>query len=332
MNNELPDLTITAQALEEAYAADGSLDFMRDAAVLLRAQRVVPDWQTLSLGGEVAKAATALLNEIAPDTELASIAPLKLALENWAIDSQAPPAPEWSEVLLQLKAVREALTSSDSAEHLANMDAGKALGQAIDMLKALRANQHQGAPAEFAFPSMLNLGWSAGDVIRSITDQGPLYRKPPVSHGNTAALRRIYDLINLNYSHPVSVVLENFRNIKRFSDLLRAVEREFFMVPGEPSDEPEDEGCEPDDKCLVNSWGSSQEKYIEQFRAALLLIAKPTGEPLAHIQFGVADSGEIGDYEIEPNRKVCDALNLADNGNGTIYDLYLFPRQKAAKQ
>jgi hypothetical protein len=79
----------------------------------------------------------------------------------------------------------------------------------------------------------------------------------------------VYDLIGLSYSQPVSVLLVNFKNIIRFANLLHAIEREFLMVPGEPSDEPEDEGCEPDDVCLVNCWGSTEQQYIEQFRSAL---------------------------------------------------------------
>ena len=82
-------------------------------------------------------------------------------------------------------------------------------------------------------------------------------------------MKRVYDVIGLHYSHPVSVLIANFENTKRFAELLHAVEREFFMVPGEPSDEPEDQGCEPDDVCLVRCWGSTQEQYIEQFRDAL---------------------------------------------------------------
>lgn len=176
---------------------------------------------------------------------------------------------EWSEVLLQLEVVREAHTSRDSAERLKNMDAGKALREAIDKLKALRASQHQGAPANLMFHTMLRRMWSGGEVQKWINELGPLYRKPPVSHGDTAALRQVYDLIGLSYSQPVSVLLVNFKNIIRFADLLHAIEREFLMVPGEPSGEPEDEGCEPDDECLVNCWGSTKEQYIEQFSAAL---------------------------------------------------------------
>ncbi|MFZ5936634.1 hypothetical protein ACOKS3_17605 [Pseudomonas sp. HS6-2] len=80
---------------------------------------------------------------------------------------------------------------------------------------------------------------------------------------------RIYDIFGLHHSHPISVLEVNVRNTKRFSDLLQAVESEFLMVPGTPSDEPEDEGFPVDDECLVNRWGSTQEEYIEQFRAAL---------------------------------------------------------------
>lgn len=39
----------------------------------------------LSVGGELAKAATELLNEMDPDTYLAGIEPLRLALENWSM-------------------------------------------------------------------------------------------------------------------------------------------------------------------------------------------------------------------------------------------------------
>ncbi|MBB4863311.1 hypothetical protein HNP46_002158 [Pseudomonas nitritireducens] len=85
-------------------------------------------------------------------------------------------------------------------------------------------------------------------------------------------LKRVYDVIGLHYSHPVSILIANFENTKRFAELLHAVEREFFMVPAEPSDEPEDEGCEPDDVCLMSCWGSTQEQYIEQFRDALAVL------------------------------------------------------------
>ena len=92
-------------------------------------------------------------------------------------------------------------------------------------------------------------------------------------------LGRVYDLIGLHRSQPMDVLLVNIGNMKRFTELLWAVEREFFMVPGEPSGEHEDEGFEPDDECLVNSWGSKQADYIEQFRVALKVIA-----PLSSVQ------------------------------------------------
>ncbi|AVX93263.1 hypothetical protein [Pseudomonas psychrophila] len=136
------------------------------------------------------------------------------------------------------------------------------------------SSQHQGAPVDLSLQSMLNLNWSAADVVRAISDQGPLYRKPPVSHGDTASLRKVYDLIGLSYSQPLFVLMENLKNIIRFSNLLHAIERNFLMVPGEPSDEPEDEGCEPEDVCLVNCWGSSEAEYIDQFRDALATLSE----------------------------------------------------------
>ncbi|WP_219097768.1 hypothetical protein [Pseudomonas sp. UMAB-40] len=198
----------------------------------------------------------------------------------------------------------------------------------------IHAAQHQSEPAKLVFPSMLRKMWSGGDVGRWIANEGPLYRKPLVTYGDTATLQRIYELIGIGeLARSPAALLGHLETIQRFSNYLSAVEREFFMVPGAPGDEPGDEGAEPDDDCLVNKWAAeSEEQYVEQFRTALMLISKPAGEPVAHIQFGEADSGEIGDYEIEPNRKVCEALNLADNGNGTIYDLYPYPHQKAAEQ
>lgn len=240
-------------------------------------------------------------------------------------------APAWAEALLPLEVVREALTSHDSAERLANMDAGNVMRRAIDGLKVLRGSLHQGAPAKLYFPTMLRKMWSGGDVVRWIEEQGPLYRKPLVTEGDKATLQRVYELLGIGeFARTPGVLMANLESMKRFCEYLDAVEREFFMVPGEPSDEPEDEGLEPADECLLSKFSAeSAEHYVEQFRTALLLISKPAGEPAAFIQFGEADSGEIGGYDIEPNRKVCDELNIADNGNGTIYDLYMYPRQEA---
>lgn len=117
-------------------------------------------------------------------------------------------------------------------------------------------------------------------------------------------LKRVYDVIGLHYSHPVSVLISNFENTKRFSDLLHAVEREFFMVPGEPSDEPEDEGCEPDDVCLVSCWGSTQEQYIEQFREALTVIQARAAlaQPSPAGEYGDAYQGAREDLAIWKRR------------------------------
>jgi hypothetical protein len=80
-------------------------------------------------------------------------------------------------------------------------------------------------------------------------------------------------VFGLSSNHELSTLRVNIENTKRFSDLLHAVEREFFMVPGEPSDEPEDEGAPIDDECLVNRWGSTPTEYLKQFRAALPIAA-----------------------------------------------------------
>lgn len=95
---------------------------------------------------------------------------------------------------------------------------------------------------------------------------------------DSATLGRICELLGIGAAaRTPSVILTNISNIQRFSGLLDAVEREFFMVPGEPSDELEDEGSEPDDVCLLNRWGSNQEQYLGQFRQALLRVCLEMG-------------------------------------------------------
>lgn len=84
----------------------------------------------------------------------------------------------------------------------------------------------------------------------------------------------IYDAFGFGeQSRVLSTLTTNLGNLRHFSELLQAIEREFFMVPGEPSDERGDAGLEPDDQCLVNRWGSTRGEYVDQFRAALAPIA-----------------------------------------------------------
>lgn len=131
--------------------------------------------------------------------------------------------------------------------------------------------EHQSEPAKLHFPTMLRKMWSGGEVQQWLEEQGPLYRHPLVTQGDSATLQKVYDVFGTGeLARTPSTLLTCLGNLRRFSDYLSAVEREFFMVPGEPSDEPEDEGCEPDDECLMNRWGAhSTEHYVEQFRAAL---------------------------------------------------------------
>lgn len=94
-----------------------------------------------------------------------------------------------------------------------------------------------------------------------------------------AALDSIYAAVGVHRHHPVSVLLVNLENQKKFAELLHAAEREFFMVPGEVDDDYPDE--EPDDVCLVNCWGSSQEQYLADFRESLVTVAARELRPAA---------------------------------------------------
>lgn len=86
-------------------------------------------------------------------------------------------------------------------------------------------------------------------------------------------LARIYNVFGLSSNHELSTLLANVENTKHFADLLHDVERDFFMVPGEPSGDPEDEGAPIDAICLVNRWGSTSAEYLKQFKAALPIAA-----------------------------------------------------------
>lgn len=81
------------------------------------------------------------------------------------------------------------------------------------------------------------------------------------------------------------ILRHNIENVKRRADCLNAIEREFFMVRGEPDEDYP--GCEPDDECLLR-WGDDPSSYIERFRAALDRIRpvesadrKRRGEPVS---------------------------------------------------
>lgn len=83
------------------------------------------------------------------------------------------------------------------------------------------------------------------------------------------ALERVYDAfkIGANARNPETLMV-SLNNTLRFAENLHAIENEFFMVAGEPSNEPEDLGSEPEQVCLLN-WGASKEEYVLQFAAAL---------------------------------------------------------------
>ncbi len=123
-------------------------------------------------------------------------------------------------------------------------------------------------------------------VLRAITDlildkaeNQVLREERDSSQARVAELERtqnaICDLFMIGANvRDHATIMANIQNIYRHCNMLHAIEAEFFMVPGEPSDEPEDEGLEPDEVCLLNCWGLTVEQYVEQFREALAVVAQ----------------------------------------------------------
>lgn len=104
-----------------------------------------------------------------------------------------------------------------------------------------------------------------------------LFTAPPAESAGVknseADLQRVYDAFGIGAkARGIGTLMMNIENVRRFADYLHAVEHEFFMVPGEPDDDHPEE--EPAPECLVNSWGSTQAQYIEQFRAALATLSR----------------------------------------------------------
>lgn len=62
------------------------------------------------------------------------------------------------------------------------------------------------------------------------------------------------------------VIMANVENVHRREKCLTAVEREFFMRPGEPDEDDPEAPIEPD--CVLN-WGAAPDQYVQDFRAAL---------------------------------------------------------------
>lgn len=155
-----------------------------------------------------------------------------------------------------------------------------------------------------------NVRWRPGAGRAEIADGEALI---PLSHHHQsrladasriaeleAELDVIYEAFGIGeQSRTPSTLTSNLGNLRHFSELLQALESEFFMVPGEPSDEPGDAGLERDDQCLVNRWGSTLGEYIEQFRAALV--------PIAVRELG-QESGKHGAYLVvdpKDNHHIC---------------------------
>jgi len=129
-------------------------------------------------------------------------------------------------------------------------------------------------------------------------------------------LRKVYDAFGIgDQARTIPILLTNIHNTKRFAAYLHAVEREFFMVPGEPDEDfPDDE---PEDDCLVNSWGSTKDEYIEQFRKALTVIATPTSQRVPAVDYDreliIGMLENPSDYTVKAIAEQVSLLRTADN-------------------
>lgn len=105
------------------------------------------------------------------------------------------------------------------------------------------------------------------------------YEQEPVATNEAEeTLQKICSIFRIGIqAQTQSTILTNVENAVRFAEQLHAIEREFFMVPGEPDEDYPDD--EPAEVCLVNCWGSTTEQYVEQFREALLRITRPAPVP-----------------------------------------------------
>ncbi len=116
-------------------------------------------------------------------------------------------------------------------------------------------------------------------------------------------LTRLYDLFGIGKrARTPAALICNVENTRRFAEYLHAIEREFFMVPGEPDEDYPDE--EPAAECLVNCWGSTKEQYIEQFREALKRITPPAASPVPDdITDLIPRAVELADRLVSPGPK-----------------------------
>lgn len=107
-----------------------------------------------------------------------------------------------------------------------------------------------------------------------------------------------------------SVIMTCIGNINRFSEMLHAVEQKFFMVTSETDEDYTSE--ERGEECLVNSWGSTKEQYLEQFERALKLVELESarGEAVAYLTWhqGMVAIDDYAEYlEVaNPDDKSCD--------------------------
>jgi hypothetical protein len=110
-----------------------------------------------------------------------------------------------------------------------------------------------------------------------------LLAAPAAAEAQPHALQQIGAVLGAGEgARTLGTILASIRNLMHHAACLDAVERTFFMVPGEPDEEDPDE--QPSDECMLNRWGSTVEQYMEQFRAAIPHLCaahsrQPQGEP-----------------------------------------------------
>ncbi len=196
----------------------------------------------------------------------------------------------WFDVLTKLGLLKRVQRSpglwelTDQGEQLLEPQS-QALGSEdpirVEAVAVTQADEEEGLRLEWLLEGGIAALEHAGQVLLiahdTITDEeggGEVYLKAPsVSSAEQRDMARVYDVIGVHHGQSLSVLLTNLENIKRFSDYLGAVEREFFMVPGEPSEEAEDTDAAVDDECLLSKFpATSVGHYVDQFREALVTI------------------------------------------------------------
>lgn len=142
----------------------------------------------------------------------------------------------------------------------------------LNTLKEIRGWTPGGSQSRALIDAMLAA--SADKTAATVQPVAPSAREQELMQ----VLQGVYDAFGTGeLARTPSTLMTCLRNVISFSEMLHAIEREFFMIPGDPDEDYPDE--EPQPECLVNCWGSTVPEYVEQFRAALALKAQAIAAP-----------------------------------------------------